>query len=258
MKRLELLKKILERKLLMSFLIKHYEKYNKYLGRLSYFLGSLSSVFATLSKIYDNESAISTALVASSVVTLACFKIKESLAYTKIIVNGKESVIKYQDLYDKIAAEQTKGNPFQTQEPDDDFATHYREYQQIKDFEPIVEHNIMAEYQEYCKNQHIVSSIDEAAQIRELEEILISNGTEENKEKEKGLFRTLRNSNEDTAKEEKEEKEDGGSRDDLNPPKKEIIKRKQLDDLYKLFSPRSTIKRDADRLQKLISFNGTV
>lgn len=247
MKRLELLKKILERKLLMSFLIKHYEKYNKYLGRLSYFLGSLSSVFATLSKIYDNESAISTALVVSSVVTLACFKIKESLAYTKIIVNGKESVIKYQDLYDKIAAEQT-----------DNLYEYRREYQQIKDFEPIVEHNIMAEYQEYCKNQHIVSSIDEAAQIRELEEILISNGTEENKEKEKGLFRTLRSSNEDTEKEEKEEKEDGGSRDDLNPPKKEIIKRKQLDDLYKLFSPRSTIKRDADRLQKLISFNGTV
>lgn len=244
MKRLELLKKILERKLLMSFLIKHYEKYNKYLGRLSYFLGSLSSVFATLSKIYDNESAISTALVASSVVTLACFKIKESLAYTKIIVNGKESVIKYQDLYDKIAAEQT-----------DNLYEYRREYQQIKDFEPIVEHNIMAEYQEYCKNQHIVSSIDEAAQIRELEEILVSNSTEENKEKEKGLFRTLRSSNEDTAK---EEKEDGGSRGDLNPPKKETIKRKQLDDLYELFSPRSTIKRDADRLQKLISFNGTV
>ena len=226
MKKLELLKKILERKLLMSFLIKHYEKYNKYLGRLSYFLGSLSSVFATLSKLYDNESVISTALVASSVVTLACFKIKESLAYTKIIVNGKESVIKYQDLYDKITAEQ----------PADDFATHLkeyiREYQQIKDFEPIVEHNIMAKYQEYCQKEHIVSSIDEAAQIRELEEILVNSGTDEFIETKDIIQREL--------------------------PKKEIIKRKQIDDLYELFSPRSTIKRDADRLQKLISFNGTV
>lgn len=239
MRRLGLLKKILERKLLMSFLIQRYEKYDKYIGRLSYFLGTISGTLAAINN-FAPDGVISVANIVSSAITLACFKVRESLAYAKIIINAKESVVKYQELYEKIMASLS----------DEDFDPFNKEFAQIKDFEPIVDHSIVFEYQEYCRKEKITTSIDEAAQIHEITElqnILIhSDGKIQPRKTIDEFLSGVRVGKQPIEEKKEPEAEPRNSKT-----------RREFDIMYASLSPRSTRKSDSDRMKKLISFNGT-
>ncbi len=146
---------ILKKKILLSFIIDNYSKYDKLFRYFHMFIAITTPTLGVISRIVEatNNDASTVTLILSSIVAIM-IKLKDYLKFDKIKESSKQQTIKYEQLYQRIEREILK--PLNDRQTEEQFLYWInREYNNIEMADPDISHSIKEKYIQFCQDNKI-------------------------------------------------------------------------------------------------------
>lgn len=149
-------KEILKKKIIMSFIINSYSKYDKIFRYIHLFIAAAVPVigFASEEAAKNGSSSATNASIVLGSIVAIMIKIKDYLKFDKLATVSKQQTVKYEQLYVRIDREMAK--PVHKRQAPDDFIYWIdREFNNIEMADPDFTESLKHQYIAACKDRGI-------------------------------------------------------------------------------------------------------
>lgn len=148
-------KSILKKKVMLSFIIDSYAKYDKVFRYSHILIATTAPILLLVSQeTAGSSSSPSTLSVVLGIIAAGMIKVKEYLKYDKVKETAKQQTVKYEQLYQRIEREMIK--PDSKRQPEEDFIYWInREFNNIEMADPDLTASLKKKFLDTCKERGI-------------------------------------------------------------------------------------------------------